>query len=84
MNYHVWVVPTGLQTQAALCQIPRPVKTFLLPFVLRFPMTGPKLKAEEGPEFLFFLFTLDTFPVTPLLMSLHSAFSSKTSVPHNF
>lgn len=69
MNYHVWVVPAGLQTQAALCQIPRPVKTFLLPFVLCFPMTGPKLEAEEGPEFLFFFFTPHPFPVIPLLMS---------------
>lgn len=55
MNYNVWVVPTGLHKPRLLVSEPQPVTTFLLPFVLYFPMTEPKPKIEEGSQVLLFL-----------------------------
>ena len=55
MNYNVWVVPTGLHKPRLLVSDPQPVTTFLLPFVLYFPMTEPKPKIKEGSQVLIFL-----------------------------
>lgn len=74
MNYNAWVVPIGLHKPRLFVSDPQPVTTFLLPFVLYFPMTESKPKIEEGSQFFFSLFMLDPFPATSLLMSFTQFF----------
>ena len=66
------MVPTGLHKPRLLVSDPQPVTTFLLPFVLYFPMTEPKPKIEECREPAYC--TLSAYCILSAALSTASSF----------